>query len=94
MNDTQNVIDSQASAIVTTDPGFVWTDAGLVLVVILAAVAYLYHKLWRKRGACGECGGKNGQCASRSDAGCGPTGNDPSPRVSVDRIGGRHAPNG
>lgn len=69
------------SSIVTTDPGFSWTDAGIVLAIVVAALGYLYHKLWRKRGACAECGSKEGSCATPGYADC-----NGETRVPADRI--------
>ena len=59
-------------------------DLGIVLVVIAVAFIYLYDKLWRKRGACPECGNKNGNCTMKTDDDPGET------HISPNRIqGGR-----
>jgi hypothetical protein len=82
---SHTVAQSESAAdIVTTETGFAWTDAGIVVAVIVVAVIYLYRKLWHKRGACPECGNEDGHCeVKRQNEHGGVT------RVPVDHIGGK-----
>ena len=44
-------------------------DFTLVLMVVAAALGYLYHKIWRKRGACSDCTSSKAGCASGCQVG-------------------------
>lgn len=71
------------SLVVSSETVFSWADAGFVLIVVVVAFAYLYNRLWRKRGACSECGSKNGHCTMQPDKEQGGES-----RVPVNRISG------
>lgn len=60
------VAGSAAPLIASAETEFAWTDAGVVLLVVLGAFFYLYVRLWRKRGACPECGSKDGHCSAKA----------------------------
>jgi len=50
--------------VVRTEPPLTLIDAGIVALVLVLALGYLYRQLWRKRGACGGCAkGAGGGCA-------------------------------
>jgi hypothetical protein len=75
---------SSAAEIVKAEQEFALADMGVVLAVIAVAVVYLYRRLWRKRGACAECGNKDGHCQVKQTKAQGNI-----TKVSVDDIGRR-----
>ena len=51
------------SALLASSNGTLW-DTLLVALIMLAALVYLYRKLWTKRGACSDCTSGGGGCPS------------------------------
>ena len=51
------------SALLASSNGTLW-DALLVALIMLAALVYLYRKLWTKRDACSDCTSGGGGCPS------------------------------
>lgn len=60
MNDPSNAVAETAT--LALDAAHGWTDFALFAVAIVIALAYLYVRLWHKRGQCTDC--SNGTCAA------------------------------
>ncbi len=61
----QHTQADSAPSIASIEQEMHWTDAGLMILVIIAACFYLYQKLWKKRGTCAGC---SGQCGKPTDS--------------------------
>jgi uncharacterized membrane protein len=70
--------------VVLTEQAFSLMDIGILLLIIAAAFFYLYHKLWRKRGACPDCGQDDSHCTTKMKQG-----HSGEVHVPIDRIGRR-----
>jgi hypothetical protein len=76
--------DASTSVIANADPEFAWSDVGMVVLVVLVALVFLYRRLWQKRGACSECGSKDGHCKVKAHGE-----HVDVPEVPVDQMGGK-----
>jgi hypothetical protein len=65
---------------ISAEHHFGWADTAVTVAIVAAAGYYLYRKLWRRRGACGECGDGKGCCAT------GTPGGPPEQRVPVPEV--------
>ncbi|OAN11266.1 hypothetical protein A3K86_20130 [Photobacterium jeanii] len=57
---------ADSSALVAVKAATSWQDFAAVGVVIAIALAYLYRKLWKKKGQCGSCDSCPSGCPSSS----------------------------
>jgi hypothetical protein len=76
---TETISKPSDSFVVSAEADVAWTDTGIALLIVVLALVYLYHKLWRKRGACSHCGSKNGSCCAKPNP-------DKVTRIPIDQI--------